>query len=426
MNFLYNTGIRLYAGALRAAGALGHHKALLMTRGHRRVFDALKDFNIEASGNVPRVWIHAASLGEFEQGRPLIEALRRAYPDVRILLSFFSPSGYEVRKNYEGADCVVYLPFDTPAAARRFVDIARPDVAIFVKYEFWGNYLQALYREGVPTYLISAIFRKEQIFFRPWGSTFRRMLLYFKKMFVQDEASVALLESAGVDKTDIVVAGDTRLDRVTATRDAARAIPEIERWLDASGGSDRFTFIAGSSWEPDEDIFIPWLDAHPEVRAIIAPHEFNAERLRVLVDRLGGPERAILHSRMADATPEALAQARVVIIDCFGLLSSLYRYGSIAYIGGGFGAGIHSVAEAAVFAIPVVFGPKYHKFREARELIACGGAFAIDSPKSFATIASRFLHQPAALAQAGQAAGEYIDRNTGATEIIVKEILEHI
>lgn len=421
MNPLYNTGIRLYGGAVRLLGSFGHRKAGLMSRGQRSTMEALRRFDAESPEGAERIWIHAASLGEFEQGRPLIEWLRRERPGVRILLSFFSPSGYEVRKNYAAADCVVYLPFDTPHAAREFVSVARPSMAVFVKYEFWGNYLTALSRAGVPVYIISAIFRDGQIFFRPYGGMFRRMLGCFTRLFVQDEKSRTLLQGIGVEPERITVAGDTRFDRVTDTLRAAREVPEVEQWLDATGGRDRFTIVAGSSWGPDEDVYFPWLGAHPEVRAVIAPHEFDASRLEAMRNRLGA-DVTLLHSELKDASPERIAAARYLIIDCFGLLASLYRFATMAYVGGGFGVGIHSVTEAAVFSVPVVFGPNYGKFREARDLIAAAGAFSVDSPRTFDTIATRMLKDTRRRDEAGKAAGKYIADNVGATDTITRII----
>lgn len=421
MNPLYNTGIRLYGGAVRLLGSFGHRKAGLMSRGQRSTMEALRRFDAESPEGAERIWIHAASLGEFEQGRPLIEWLRRERPRVRILLSFFSPSGYEVRKNYAAADCVVYLPFDTPHAAREFVSVARPSMAVFVKYEFWGNYLTALSRAGVPVYIISAIFRDGQIFFRPYGGMFRRMLGCFTRLFVQDEKSRTLLQDIGVEPERITVAGDTRFDRVTDTLRAAREVPEVEQWLDATGGRDRFTIVAGSSWGPDEDVYFPWLGAHPEVRAVIAPHEFDASRLEAMRNRLGA-DVTLIHSELKDASPERIAAARYLIIDCFGLLASLYRFATMAYVGGGFGVGIHSVTEAAVFSVPVIFGPNYGKFREARDLIAAAGAFSVDSPRTFDTIATRMLKDTRRRDEAGKAAGRYIADNVGATDTITRII----
>lgn len=421
MNPLYNTGIRLYGSVVRLLGSFGHRKAGLMMRGQRSTMEALRRFDAESPEGAERIWIHAASLGEFEQGRPLIEWLRRERPGARILLSFFSPSGYEVRKNYAAADCVVYLPFDTPRAAREFVAVARPSMAVFVKYEFWGNYLTALSRAGVPVYIISAIFRDGQIFFRPYGGMFRRMLGCFTRLFVQDEKSRTLLQGIGVEPERITVAGDTRFDRVTDTLRAAREVPEVEKWLDATGGRDRFTLVAGSSWGPDEDVYFPWLGAHPEVRAIIAPHEFDSARLEAMRNRLG-TDVTLLHSELQGASPERIAAARYLIIDCFGLLASLYRFATMAYVGGGFGVGIHSVTEAAVFSVPVIFGPNYGKFREARGLIAATGAFSVDSPRAFDTIATRMLKDTRRRDDAGKAAGKYIADNVGATDTITRII----
>lgn len=354
----------------------------------------------------------------------MIERLRREHPEKPILLSFFSPSGYEVRKKYPFVDAVVYLPFDTPHRVKRFLDAARPSMAIFIKYEFWGNYLQELKRRGIPTYIISSIFRPGQRFFRSIGGMFRKMLTCFDHIYVQDERSRRLLKVIGVN--NVTVAGDTRFDRVT---DVMRSTVEIPGFP-GFGDDAPLRFIAGSSWEADEDIYVPWLNAHPEVKFIIAPHEFNETRLERLRNRFNKP--AILLSEWtsiikrsnlpAGQIPLQLKNVSGIIIDSFGKLSSLYRYANVAYIGGGFGAGIHNINEAAVYGMPVIFGPNHSKFKEAFDLINCGGGFSIASKEEFNDTIDSLTHDPAALRQAGAAAGKYIQEHLGATDLIYKDL----
>lgn len=403
---MYTIAIYLYALAVRLA-SLTNRKARLMIKGHRKTWRTLRD---HAKERQHYVWFHAASLGEFEQGRPLMERLRREHPEKRILLTFFSPSGYEVRKDYAGADLVCYLPFDTPLNARRFVRLVQPEKAFFIKYEFWHHYIDELHRAGVPVYSVSSIFRNNQIFFRPYGRGYARVLHHFNHFFVQNEASRRLLNSLGV--TQVSVTGDTRFDRVIDIRNQAKSLP-----LAAALTGDSRTIVAGSTWPPDEEILIPYFNRHPELKLIIAPHEVNEERLRSIEQRLKRPAL-----RYSQATPESSAQADCLIIDGYGLLSSLYRYATLAYVGGGFGVGIHNVPEAAVYGVPVFFGPNNQRFREARDLINEGGSFEVTSADDFQAQADRLLADERALAKSGQAAGDYIRRNSGATEAIFREV----
>ncbi len=403
---MYTIAIYLYALAVRLA-SLTNRKARLMIKGHRKTWRTLRD---HAKERQHYVWFHAASLGEFEQGRPLMERLRREHPEKRILLTFFSPSGYEVRKDYAGADLVCYLPFDTPLNARRFVRLVQPEKAFFIKYEFWHHYIDELHRAGVPVYSVSSIFRNDQIFFRPYGRGYARVLHHFNHFFVQNEASRRLLNSLGV--TQVSVTGDTRFDRVIDIRNQAKSLP-----LAAALTGDSRTIVAGSTWPPDEEILIPYFNRHPELKLIIAPHEVNEERLRSIEQRLKRPAL-----RYSQATPESSAQADCLIIDGYGLLSSLYRYATLAYVGGGFGVGIHNVPEAAVYGVPVFFGPNNQRFREARDLINEGGSFEVTSADDFQAQADRLLADERALAKSGQAAGDYIRRNSGATEAIFREV----
>lgn len=416
MNPLYNAGIALYGMAARVA-AMRSDKVSRMLRGQR---DSLLRLEAEARTVAPDgydLWVHAASLGEFEQGRPLIERLKREHPDARVLLSFFSPSGYEVRKNYAGADTVVYLPFDRPKLVKRFLNAARPKCAVFVKYEFWGNFISELRRRSVPVYLISAIFRPGQIFFKPWGGDFRKILRSYTHIFVQDENSRLLLEGIGV--RNVTVAGDTRFDRVADIRDAARELPDIEAFCRDSD----FTLVAGSSWPPDEDVYIDWLHAHPGVKAICAPHEFDRKRIDGLLRRFG--DGAVLYSEFKEGAVDPSA-VRYLIIDCFGLLSSLYRYGDVALVGGGFGTGIHNLNEAAVYGMPVVFGPNHRKFKEAAGLLECGGGLSMHDAVEGRSILDRLLADKAERDRRGHSAGKFIRDNIGATALIYDKISQNL
>jgi len=425
MNALYNAGMHIYSSAARLAGC-GSAKIKKMLCGQNETAERLATFRRQLAPDGFDVWMHAASLGEFEQGRPVIDALLEANPDCKILLSFFSPSGYEIRCNYDPRVAVVYMPFDTRNNVKRFLDLADPKMAIFIKYEFWGNYLSELRRRHIPTYIISAIFRPSQAFFKPWGGMFRKMLRCFDHIYVQDERSRRLLSDIGLN--NVTVAGDTRFDRVTAICSKRRDIPEIDVLKTAHPKS--FTLVCGSSWEKDEDVYISELKKHPEVCAIIAPHEFNSERLKAMTRRLGA-DATMLFSEFSklykDSPVKAAATARsirYIIVDCYGLLSSLYRYADAAYIGGGFGVGIHNINEAAVYGIPVIFGPNYHKFNEAIELKERKGAFCIFDNGSFAKLFNRLISDSSFRADAGRQSADYIASKVGATATIMKDIFK--
>ncbi len=408
MNPLYSIGIRIMSLGAKAV-SLRDPKVKKIIEGHKQVVPYLRD---HIDGKAGYVWIHAASLGEFEQGRPLIEMIKRKLPDKKILLTFFSPSGYEVRHGYPMADAVCYLPFDIKSRVCEFLDIVRPSMAIFVKYEFWGNYLQELNRRGIPTYIISAIFRPTQIFFKPWGGMFRSMLKCYDKIFVQDDNSRKLL--AGIGMNSVVVAGDTRFDRVT---DIMRQRVDILPAEALTADKKSVTIVAGSTWEPEEEFLLPYFNSRSNVKLIIAPHEVRPERIAGIEKKLRRPS-----CRLSECTPEEAAEADCLIVDCYGMLSSAYRYGNIAYIGGGFGTGIHNVNEAAVYDMPVVFGPNFHKFKEARDLIDCGGAFSFSDCESFASVMDSLVGDPARLESAGKKAGEYIKMHLGATERVFADI----
>lgn len=425
---LYSVGISAYRMGVKAA-AIRNRKAKLLDKGQSQIWNTLKE---KITPGQRYVWIHAASLGEFEQGRPIIEALKKSNPELKIVLTFFSPSGYEVRKNYPLADCICYLPFDTPRRVKKFIDIVNPEMAIFVKYEFWRNYLHELSHRGIPTYLVSAVFRPEQPFFKKRSAWYAQWLRWYTRIFVQDSRSRNLLEGIGIDNA--IVAGDTRFDRVYDIMNARKDIPQLNAFAGKKGEPGRAPFVMmfGSSWPEDEAVYGQWLRDNPQVKAVIAPHEFNAARLEKLKQIVPGEtvlmseleENGELKQDAAIGNIRNVNDARVLVIDCFGLLSSAYAYADAAYVGGGFGVSIHNINEAAVYGIPVIFGPENHKFIEAQELKTLGGGIEVDGKSSFEHIASRLLHDPAELKKRGKWAGEYIQEKTGATSKILSSILK--
>lgn len=402
---MYSLAIYLYMLGAKLL-ALFNAKVRLMVRGQHDTWQRMR----RDVGNDKWVWFHAASLGEFEQGRPLMERLRREHPEKKILLTFFSPSGYEVRKNYEGADIVCYLPFDTPLNARKFIRLAQPEAVFLIKYEFWRNYIDVLHQQHIPVYSVSSIFRPNQIFFRWYGRNYARCLNRLTHLFVQNEASKQLLAQIGVTQTTVV--GDTRFDRVRDIMQAARPLPLVERFA-----QNNRVLIVGSSWQPDEDIIIPYFNAHPELKLILAPHVVSESHLSEIEAKL---QRPAVRYTQADET--TAASAHCLIIDCYGLLSSIYRYATIGYVGGGFGVGIHNVPEAAVYGVPVIIGPNNQKFREAQALLACGGCREIHSAADFNATMDTFLTNEAELQKAGSAAGGYINDNAGAADLIFNSI----
>lgn len=403
---IYNILLFLYACAARVAAHF-NQKVSSMVKGQNETFGILEGC---IKPDARYIWFHAASLGEFEQGRPLIEEIRKRYPQYKILQTFFSPSGYEVRKDYKGADVVCYLPFDTPGNVRRFLDLAHPCMAFFIKYEFWQNYLTELSRRRIPVYSVSSIFRPDQVFFKWYGRSYRNVLSCFDHLFVQNAESVELLKTIGVTQTTIV--GDTRFDRVLEICHQAKDLPLVEAFK-----GDKLTLVAGSSWAPDEDIFIPYFNAHPEMKLIIAPHVIAESHLEEIIGKLN---RTVV--RYTQATEANVRQADCLIIDCFGLLSSIYRYGEIAYIGGGFGVSIHNTLEAAVYGIPVIFGPENRKFLEAQGLKQCQGGFEIHGEKDFIQLMDRFLSDYSFLDKSGKRAGNYVRDNSGALEKIMNTV----
>ncbi|MDR0537658.1 MAG: 3-deoxy-D-manno-octulosonic acid transferase [Tannerellaceae bacterium] len=407
---IYTLALHLYAFCIECA-AIFNRKARMMCLGQWKTNTILRE-NIIL--NAKYIWFHAASLGEFEQGRPMIEKIKMLYPQYKILLSFFSPSGYEVRKNYSMADVVCYLPFDTPFRVRKYIDLANPAIAIFIKYEFWNNYLRELKKRHVPTYSISAIFRREQWFFKWYGFFFVRILKCFDHLFVQDTSSVDLLAKYGIASATVV--GDTRFDRVNDVRKQTRPIGIIESFIKAQ--SDQYCLIAGSSWPKDEKIFIQYFNQRPKIKLIIAPHEINDNHLFYIHSLLKRPS-----IRLSEADEHNIDDKDCLIIDCVGMLSSIYCYGDIAYLGGGFDKGIHNILEAAVYGLPVIFGPRFFKYKEAKELIAVSGAFSVRDEQTFTDCIDKLVANSLFLNMSGQAAAAFVERNIGATGRILRIIL---
>ncbi|HNP89911.1 MAG: 3-deoxy-D-manno-octulosonic acid transferase [Parabacteroides sp.] len=408
---MYSLIIHLYAFFIELISPF-HKKARLMRLGQWKTNGILRE---KIDRNAKYIWFHASSLGEFEQGRPLIEKIKAEHPEYKILLTFFSPSGYEVRKNYGGADVVCYLPFDTPYRVKKFLDLSKPVMAIFIKYEFWDNYLSELKRRNIPVYIVSAIFRKEQLFFKWYGGMYRKVLSYFTHIFVQDDASRELLSKYGV--TNVSVFGDTRFDRVQDVYKNTKQVPMVDLFVNNNRSDNQLTMVAGSSWQQDEEVYLNYFNEHPELKLIIAPHEIHKDHLMHIESMLKRPS-----IRLSEATEKDIKGKSCLIVDSFGLLSSIYRYGDLAYIGGGFGAGIHNVLEAAVYGIPVIFGPKYQKFKEARDLLQVGGAFSITDEKTFESKMEELSTYRDLLEAAGAAAGDFVKSNIGATNRIIASI----
>jgi len=402
MLLLYNLGLRLYVCIVYIA-SLFNAKAKLWIAGRRN--QSVKRLNSS-------IWFHFASLGEFEQGRPVLENIRETYPGKPIVITFFSPSGYEIRKNTPLADAVYYLPADTADNARDFIETINPEIAVFTKYEYWYHFFRELNKKGVPLYIISGIFRKEQVFFKWYGSLHRKMLGFVSHFFVQDENSKNLLQQLNI--TNVTVSGDTRFDRVWANAQQPKALPEIENFKNGEK-----LFIAGSTWPQDEELLVNVIKANPDWKFIIAPHEISDDKIKRLMNSLSETS-GIKFSELN--TKDSELRTQVLVIDNIGMLSSLYQYGEIAYIGGGFGVGIHNTLEAAAFALPVIFGPNYQRFKEAKDMIEIGAAFTISNEAELEAINNKLMRDIAFLNEAGKKAQRYVEENIGATD----KILNHI
>ena len=407
MNPLYSLA-GIVASTLLHIAAPFHRKARLIIDGRRETAVRLK----QLSSDRPVVWFHASSLGEFEQGRPLMEAWRKAHPEYQILLSFFSPSGYEVRRDYAGADVVVYLPSDRTSSVRRFLDLAHPSLVVFIKYDFWPTMLSELSLRSIPTYLVSAIFRPDQLFFRSYGGWYLRLLHLFRRLYVQDEASRQLLIEHGVEA--VQVTGDTRFDRVEDIARAAKDIPAV-----AELARGHRLLVAGSTWPEDEAILLPYFNEAPEDFALVlAPHEIHEEHLRSIEAGLKRPSIRLSECVEGEPLPEGTS---CIIIDCFGLLSSVYRYGKWAYVGGGFGKSVHNTLEAAVYGVPVFFGPEIHKHREVRELVHRASGFVLHDGEELAQLLSRFSSEEECKALEERTRA-YFAEECGATATILADL----
>lgn len=396
-----------------AIGSIFNDKLRKMWQGER---DAVQTLRKKVDPDADYIWFHAASLGEFEQGRPLMEQIKKSYPQYKILLTFFSPSGYEVRKNYEGADIITYLPIDTVGNARQFLRTVRPVMAFFIKYEFWYNYLHILQYRGIPAYSVSSIFRPDQVFFKWYGRGYGRVLKCFTRFFVQNEESKKLLESIGIH--DTMVVGDTRFDRVLQIKEASKQLPIVERFVKGTPEDQKKVFVAGSSWQPDEEIFLKYFNNHRDWKLIVAPHVIGEDHLKFIFSLI--KDKKVV--RYTQATEDNVAEADVLIIDCFGLLSSVYHYGDVAYVGGGFGVGIHNVLEAAVWGMPVLFGPNNKHFAEAQGLLQSGGGIEIEDNETFSLIMSQLSDGSAYYDTCGQEAGAFVQSLAGATKKVLSSV----
>ncbi|MFN7279880.1 MAG: 3-deoxy-D-manno-octulosonic acid transferase [bacterium] len=411
MRLLYDISIQGYRLLILIA-SLWNRKARAWIEGRRGWRDKLATRLAKAGGD--RLWMHCASVGEFEQGRPVLEAIRSARPDMTIVLTFFSPSGYELRKDYPGADIVAYMPLDTPGNAEDFVSIVRPHLAIFIKYEHWYHHLEVLEKRGIPSVLVSAIFRSGQPFFKPWGGFWRRMLKRYALIFVQDQGSRSLLSGIGLEDR-VSIAGDTRFDRVCSVAASSGEIKELT-FLKDSGP----VMVAGSTWPEDERLLSAYISRRPGLRSIIAPHEISENRLSAITEAF---PKVLRWSELLLAGPERKEDWQTLLIDNIGLLSRLYRYGTVAYVGGGFHrAGIHNILEAAVYGIPVVFGPVHRKAREAAALKRLGGAFVVSGASDLERILDKLLADAGALAAAGRASVDYVRAEAGATTAVMEGI----
>jgi 3-deoxy-D-manno-octulosonic-acid transferase len=413
MTLFYLTGIKIYY-LLIAIASMFNPKARFWIRGRKGIFNKLEQ---ELSSNEKIAWFHCASLGEFEQGRPLIEAFKEKYNDYKILLTFYSPSGYEIRKNYEGADYIYYLPLDTPQNAKQFLNIVNPKVVFFIKYEFWYFFIKEIGKREIPLFLVSGIFRKKQRFFKKYAIRSKKMLSYFKLFFVQNEDSAQLLKSIGLENVEVT--GDTRFDRVYTIAKSSKNLPLIENFK----GNNKL-LIAGSTWKPDEDLLIKYInESKSDLKVIIAPHEIHLENITRIIKSINANLKSLKYS---EANNENISNTKVLIIDNIGLLSSLYKYGDIAYIGGGFGKGIHNILEAATFGMPLLFGPNYLKFKEAVDLKKQGGAISIRNYKEFEMSLSKILNNTEYLKICSKISSGYVEKNRGASKTIMENISKNI
>jgi len=412
MNALYTISIFFYSILIRLTAPF-NIKASQISKGRKQTFAELQ---AKIKHDRPMVWVHCASRGEFEQGRPIIEAIRKQHSGYQIVLTFFSPSGYEIRKNYDLADYICYLPADTKKNAEQLIELVRPEIVFFVKYEFWFHYITELKKRNIPLYLVSAIFRENQLFFKnsPWGKWYRKMLFGFEQFFVQDDQSVKLLNAIGIKH--VTKAGDTRFDRVAEIARNGKSIPLVEKFK-----GNRLLVVAGSTWKPDEELLVQYIHSNPGTKFIIAPHETKKANIERLISLLKTP--VICYT---EATEESVMNKQIMIVDTIGILSSIYKYADLSYIGGGFGVGIHNTLEAAIFGMPIVFGPNYLKFKEATTMVNLGIAFPVNDFTSLNAILDQLLSNNE---QRNSIAGQcthFTNQNLGATQIILTKVFNRL
>ena len=403
MSTLYSLGILFFSAVLRVV-ALFNDKAKRLVAGRKETMRRIKAVKFDEKP----IWIHCASLGEFEQGRPVIEAIKKRQPGQKVVLTFFSPSGYEVQKDYELADEVFYLPSDRPSNVKRFVGAINPKEVIFVKYEFWYHFLKHLNKSGVKTYIVSAIFRPQHAFFKWYGGWYKKMLGFFTKLYVQDEESAMLLKGIGVENCQVV--GDTRFDRVYEIAQNSKEYPELEEFA-----KDSLVVVGGSTWPAGEKLIADYLRHNPDFKLLIAPHEIHEEH----IEQIEALFSAYKCARYTNLDRVDLKELRILIVDTMGMLSSMYRYGNLAYVGGGFGSGIHNTIEASTFGLPVIIGPNYKKYQEACDLIELGAGYSVDGSEGFCKAADGLLKNPESLSDASKASVDYVNKMRGATQVIV-------
>lgn len=404
MRLIYSIGLSVYLFGVKIA-AMRNAKAKAWLKGRKGL---LKKIKTEVVGKGPVVWVHCASLGEFEQGRPLIEEIKRRFPEKKILLTFYSPSGYEVQKDYKGADFIYYMPLDKRRNARRFIKYTNPEKVFFIKYEYWYNYLSILKKKKVPVYYVSAIFRKEQLFFKPRGRWYRKMLKKATHFFVQNPQSERLLNNIGIKQ--VTVCGDTRFDRVAHISENVKPLPLVDKFV-----RGRFALVVGSSWKAEEALILQYTRKNPNIRVILAPHEVNPENIGRIMQLFG--DSAILYSNLNENN---MTDKSILVIDCYGLLTSLYQYGNAALVGGGFGTGIHNVLEPATFGMPIIFGTNYERFREAVELVEQNCAFPVTNIEEFNLIVNRLTYDTKTVENISRQAALYVKHNVGATNKIIE------
>ena len=404
---LYNQVINFYYLMIRLAAATGNKKAKLWIEGRKNIFHKIIE---TVNSSEKHIWVHCASLGEFEQGLPVIEKVKEKYPSKKIIVTFFSPSGYEIRKNYDKADYVFYLPFDTKSNAEKFITLINPEFAIFVKYEYWFHYFNELIKRNIPVYLISVIIREDHWLLGSFGKMHMDIFRKVNHFFVQDEKTKLLLNNKGVDK--VTVAGDTRFDRVWEVVQKSKSIPLVEQFVNKSK-----CLVAGSTWKDDEKILKEYFKTHKEIKLIIAPHEINDEHLKYV-------EKIFKNSiRFSMANEENVKNFKVLIIDNIGMLSSLYAYADVTYVGGGFGRGIHNILEPAAHSKPVLFGPDHQNFREANLLIKSGAGFEVNDAIELKLLLDKLFSDDNYLKECSEKAGEFVRENKGASEIIMGNII---